>query len=72
MPISRRTFLRGFSRWYRANGGCLPTRECRAACRSLQCSQPSRCHPRCLGNVTMASDERVRLTAPDRAENGSA
>ncbi len=70
MSISRRTFVRAS-----AIGAALTAVASQRGNAALPAGVFSAASPAdairtAVGNVTMASDERVRLTAPDRAENG--
>jgi len=70
MSISRRTFVRAS-----AIGAALAVVASQRGNAALPAGVFSAASPAdairaAVGNGTMASDERVRLTAPDRAENG--
>jgi sulfur-oxidizing protein SoxY len=70
MSISRRTFVRAS-----AIGAALAAVTSQRGNAALPAGLFSAASPAdairaALGNVTTAPDERVRLTAPDRAENG--
>ena len=72
MPISRRTFLRASAVGAALTAVASQRGNAAVPAGVFSAASPADAIRAALGNVTMASDERVRLTAPDRAENGSA